>query len=262
MDVAGVRTLAEAVEHHRLIEAGEDLATKFQWGVSFLQANVGPAAAGRAYVVAAPTGVGKSFFSLLVAASVDVPSLVVSLEDDLDELGRRSIRVPERVAERVLVTTPTRSTLSAITASIIQAQEDYGTRLVVIDYINRVRYDGEGHPFNEAGEIALNFDELVALARELDFALIVNAQVGRPREGNKQYGKAVWNIKGSSAIEEHAHTVVMLSEITNDTIEARVAKTKSKTKGGTARFRHDAATGWLTEMSAEEVATDDEDELF
>lgn len=263
MAVACIARLTDAVEHHRLIESGEDLTTKFQWGVPFLQRELGPAAAGRAYVIAAPTGVGKSYYSMLIAASVDVPALYISLEDDVDEVGKRVEELSPNTLDRVLLATPTRSSLSIVEQTITQAHEDAGVRLVVVDYINRVHYDGDFRPFNEAAEIGLVFDELSGLAKELDFALVINAQVGRPREGNKTYGKRLFNIKGSSAIEEHAHTVIMLSELDNDTVEASIIKSKGRRKSGNVQhYRRTEPTGWLREMTREEVDADDGEELF
>lgn len=256
-------TLNDAVERHELIEAGEDLVTKFQWGVPFLQRELGPASAGRMYVVGARPNVGKSYFGLMIAAGVDVPALVVSLEDDVAELGKRAQALPKDVRNRVMVTAPISPALSRVTSAITAAHEEAGVRLVVVDYLNLLRYDGKFNSWSEADSIGNTITELLSLARELDFALVMNAQVGRPPAGTKGDGKpALWHLKGSSTIEQSAHTVVLLHEVDEMTIEAVVSKSKSTRKGGKARFRRDDRTGWLHELTQEEQAEDEGDELF
>jgi replicative DNA helicase len=256
-------TLNDAVERHELIEAGEDLLTKFQWGVPFLQRELGPVAAGRTYVVAARPNVGKSLFALMVASVVDVPSLFVSLEDDLAELGKRSQQLPDRVRDRVLVATPFSPALSKIKSLIVEAHEHAGVRLVVVDYLNKIRYDGEYKAFNEAAEIGNTIAELSSLSKELDFALILCAQIGRPPPGARgDFKPQLWNLKGSGSIEQDAHTVVILDTVDEQTIEARIAKSKSTRRGGTQRYRHDPVSGFLHELTTEEQAEDEGDELF
>lgn len=261
--VVALRTLAQAVEHHELIEAGEDLVTKFQWGVPFLQRELGPAAAGRLYVVGARPNVGKSYFGLLVAASVEVPSLVVSLEDDLAELGKRAQSLPAAVQKRVNVSTPISPALSRVADVITTAHAQFGMRLVVVDYLNLLRYDGKFNSWSEADAIGNNITELMTLARDLDFALVLTAQIGRPPAGTKGDGRPqLWHLKGSSTIEQSAHTVILLHERDEMTIEARVAKSKSTRKGGVTQFRRDDRTGWLRELTQDEQAADEGDELF
>lgn len=261
--VVALQTLTDAVARHELIEAGEDLVTKFQWGVPFLQRELGPAAAGRMYVIGARPNVGKSYFGLLIAASVDVPALVVSLEDDLAELGKRAAALPKNVRDRVMVATPVSPALSRVTEVIAAAHEEAGVRLVVVDYLNLLRYDGKFNSWSEADAIGNTITELLSLSRELDFALVLTAQIGRPPQGMKGDGTPqLWNLKGSSTIEQSAHTVIMLHEHDEMTVEARIAKSKSTRKGGSTKFRRDDRTGWLHELTQAEQSEDDGDELF
>lgn len=251
MGVAGSKklaTLADAVDVHRDVELGLDVQSRLSLGLPWLDACVGGTPPGSLVVVAGRTGTGKSFFSLLMLASARVPALYVSLEDSVPEVGRRVAGLRgERLGE-VALFHPHNPRLSAVITAIRTAVDERGAKLVVIDYLQLLRYDGEVAAWSQPDQIHNTLLELKALSRELGFVLVLNVQIRRPQPGYEMQPPTLFELKDSSSIENSAEVVVLLFEDEHGLVEARVAKSKfSSRRAGRQLYARDPNSGWLVE---------------
>jgi len=226
----------------------------FGWGVEFLDRELGPVIPGHVYVVGARTSVGKTFFALHVVSASSVPALFVSLEDSLSELGRRAAQIPPSRRAEVLVSTPVRPRLSAVLEAI---RASSGVRLVVVDYIQLIQYDGNVDAWSKMDQVRQILIELKALSRERGFATVITSQLRRPGvsvDGSSSE-PTLYELRDASDIENSAEVVILLHALNSNQIRVKVAKSKSTPSGGKALFRR-AQDGFLEEVSVNDSSDD------
>lgn len=241
-------TLADAVAVHRDVALGLDRSSVLSFGVPWLDGAVGGVAPGSLVVVGGRTGVGKSYFSLLLLGCSREPALYVSLEDGVPEVGRRCAGMNPKRREQVLLFHPHNPRLSAVLTAIRTAVEESDARVVVVDYLQLLRYDGVVNAWSQTDQIHNTLIELKSAARELGFALILNVQIRRPMQfGGELQAPTLHELKDSASIENSAELVVLLHEDEHGLVSARVAKSKSSKRQGRALYARDESTGWLVE---------------
>lgn len=209
-----------------------------------------PATPGTLVVVGGGTGAGKSFFGLKLLDLCLLPGLYVSLEDEAAEVARRvsDDMAPSRLGE-VLFVRPKKPRLSLILQEILKARESgYQFRLVVIDYVQLIQYDGDIPAWSQTEQIGMIIQEFKALGRELGFVVVLNCQLRRPNREAPDSFPSLWDLRDSSNIENSAEVVVLLCSH-GDQLEARVGKNKSGKTGATAWFQR-GPSGFLTEVAA------------
>jgi len=205
------------------------------YGLSLLHSC--PNTPGTLIVVGGRTGAGKSYFGLTLLAECSTPGAYVSLEDPPTEVARRVAAMPGHRLSEVLLVTPRRSRLSHICREIEQLFTDgHQPRMVVIDYIQLVGYDGEMPAWSQTDQIGLTIQELKAVARERGFVLVVLCQLRRPNREDFDGFPTLWDLRDSSNLENSAEVVVLLQAHEDQRLEARVAKNKSGATGGRAFF--------------------------
>lgn len=218
------------------------------YGLPFLDG--APATAGSLVVVGGRPGAGKSYFGLQLLSECVQPGVYVSLEDPAAEVARR-VRdsfSPARLDE-VLLCTPKRPRLSLICKEIADAYAAGARpRMVVVDYIQLIQYDGEVNAWSQTDQIGLIIADLKALARELGFVLVLLCQLKRPMREDRHAFPALFDLRDSSNIENSAELVVLLHD-QGDQVEARVAKNKSGKRGGVAWFDR-GPSGYLVPVPA------------
>lgn len=227
-----MKTLAQAVTTRT--DATKPPAL-FVWGPRFLDTI--PAVPGTMVIVGGRTGHGKSFFGLELLRSTETPALYISCEDPESEVARRAIGMPLARLQEILLVVPRRPRLSAVVRAIETAfAEGHLPRLVMLDYIQLVQYDGEVAAWSQTDAIGMIISELKALGRELGFVLVLNAQLNRPKE--RAYADDfpnLWDLRDSANLENAAEAVILLHG-PGDIVEVRVCKNKSGRNGNHARF--------------------------
>ncbi len=246
-----MKSLAEL--HTNTRENGGKVPGLFTWELPMLSETL--SAPGTMISVGGDTGSGKSMFGLRLMDSVDVPGLVISLEDPLETLGLRVREMRPERREAVWAVGP-RPRLSSVVAAIREAYDALlCPKIVCVDYIQLLRVDrSEYSRTDEIGEIIA---ELKYLARELGFVLVINSQLTRPRADNRDRRPTRWDFKDSSAIENASETCVMLFPHGKTTVEAWVEKNKAGRFGATAWFERDPRTGYLLPGQAPANDTDE-----
>jgi replicative DNA helicase len=239
-----IRRLSEVVAE---VRKDPYAAPVTSYGLSLLDSC--PNTPGTLIVVGGRTGAGKSYFGLCLLAECSTPGAYVSLEDPPNEVARRVEAMPRHRLSEVLLITPRRSRLSHIAREIEQAFADGHTpRMVVIDYIQLVQYDGETPAWSQTDQIGLTIQELKAVARERGFVLVVLCQLRRPNRDEADHFPTLWDLRDSSNLENSAEVVVLLRAHEDQRLEARVAKNKSGATGGTAFFKR-GSCGFLTPIT-------------
>jgi DnaB-like helicase C terminal domain len=223
------------------------------YGLSLLRGC--PSTPGTLIVVGGRTGAGKSFFGLSLLNHSDARGAYVSLEDPPAEVGRRIQAMPAKRLQEIALIVPARPRLSMICAEIAQAfEEGFCPRIVVIDYIQLIQYDGESAAWSQTDQIGLVLAELKALAREHGFVLVVMCQLRRPMRESAGDGyesfPCLWDLRDSSNLENSAEVVVLL-QAHEEELEARVAKNKAGRTGVTQWFAR-GAHGFLTPIVRED----------
>lgn len=198
-----------------------------------------PAAPGTLVVVGGRTGEGKSFFGLKLLEAASTPALYISCEDGESEVGRRATAFPSDRLANVWLAVPRRPRLSAILRLIASAfgEGKPNPRLILLDYIQLIQYDGEVAAWSQTDAIGITIAELKALGRELGFVLVLNGQLRRPSLGVSDSDfPNLWDLRDSANIENSAEVVILLHGPGAE-VEVRVAKNKSGRRGAAARFR-------------------------
>lgn len=91
---------------------------------------------------------------------------------------------------------------------IRQSVREHGTRLVVLDYIQKLRADEKHEKRNY--EVAATSNTLLSVARETGVALICLAQVNRESERDKDSVPRLGHLADSSGLEKDADLVILL----------------------------------------------------
>lgn len=230
----------------------QEAAPCLSYGLPFLSAC--RALPGTLIVLGGHSGAGKSYLGLKLLEASLQPGLYVSCEDPEAEVARRvSAYSPDRLADVVLCI-PKRPRLSLILQGIRDAYAaGYAPRMVVIDYIQIVQYDGDIAAFSQTEQIGMVLAEFKALGRELGYVTVLLSQLKRPLREDRSSFPTLWDLRDSSNLENCAEIVILLQDHGSQ-VEARVAKNKSGSRGTTQWFER-GPTGYLLPVSS----PDDED---
>lgn len=188
-------------------------------------------------ILAARPSVGKTALAAQVArnaAAAGFPVFFVSLEQSRQELAERLLcleggidsflvragrldgeqasalaaanhtlrDLPVQIDDRPL------QTLTRIGANARRLKRRYGTRLVVIDYLQLIRPDNPREPRQE--QVASISRRLKILARELSVPVVALAQLNRAVENRGDQRPRLADLRESGAIEQDADTVMLL----------------------------------------------------
>lgn len=224
------RTLQELRE-----EAKQPVRRGFYTGLYALDDLKGPLLPGEMEILAARPGQGKTALGMQTAihnAKQGWPTLFVSLEMKDRELVTRELCKLAKINSRDLrsgcldatdfanlseaasstigtplrVYAPAAATVANIRGMARHAHALYGTKLVVVDYIGRIRAAKE-QSRTPRHEIVQSFAEgLKTMAKELDVAVLSLCQLNR--DGDEE--PKLVHLRDSGAIEQEADSVVLL----------------------------------------------------
>lgn len=224
---------------HEAAEAGAwDEANSWDWGSPLLDHGTGGQVAGTVNIIAADSGVGKSFLCLHLASLSPFPSLVISLEESAAEVGRRGKHLPggPKAHPRVLVHAPSDYTFDDILATIRVAKERHNVRSVFVDYLQLIDYTGT-RPFTaRTDEIRNILLDLRMLAKELEIAIIVAAQLKEVLQGMDRDEPELKDLADSVSVKRLAWSVVMLWSCPADNLLCAKVKKSKRTAAGTRQF--------------------------
>ena len=264
-------TLAAAEEAYAVVgERSEDDA---DWNDPFLDKAVGPLQAGGLYTFAARKGTGKSYSLLRQSLLLTVPSLYVSLEDPLREVGRRVAAAPLSSAakERVGLFIPDRPRMSEVAAALVASK----ARVWFIDYLQVLQDDTGVDTFDRQGQIRNIISELKGLARANQASIVLAAQLRRPavggRDDDSTYtdfgpgpGKGeprggIFEIRDSSDTENQSEAVILIHRLGRTKFDQTVAAVKSR-GGGERRTFIRGPGGWPVARNEETAPGPDMDD--
>lgn len=174
---------------------------------------------GQLIVVAGRPGMGKSAFAFQIAEHVAQSETVAAftLEMQAQEIAHRALKYHEGLSDRLeaakrlidyklrLDDTPA-VTVGHIRLRCRRIQRKYGLSLVVIDYLQLMRGQGE----NRTQEIGSISRALKALAKELDVPVILLSQLNRNVEMRTDKRPIMADLRESGDIEQDADIILML----------------------------------------------------
>lgn len=190
---------------------------------------------GEYVVVAARTGMGKSFFGLnsVYQCALDgIPSCYINLENTPKNVQKRIWQMKSGVewqreypgisqhqvanmleswewAKKAPIQSYNiRRGLQTVLNTIRRAYYDHGCQLAVVDYVQKIKDERyRGDRTNELGSISADLRELAA---ELKIPIIALAQINREAEKTGSKRPAISEIRGSGDIEQDASTIMLL----------------------------------------------------
>lgn len=240
-----MKSLLQCVDAHRSYLRREGASKPLEWGVPFLDREIGPGMPGNVYIVAGDPNTGKSMFTLLLATSCREPSLVLSYEDEPPEVGSRVQHLPDANLQHVEVSFPFKAGILQADGTV-RAAAKAGMRLLIVDYLGLLTYDGGGPLWSRTDEIREILKVLKGWARELGLVVVLAAHTKR-REGQGKAAPKMWDLGESSALEKMARAIITLWEPERGKMEAVVVKSKSSPSGGRALYER-RQHGWLYEI--------------
>jgi replicative DNA helicase len=125
---------------------------------------------------------------------------------DGEHWGRMSGQMPAAAQQRMLIDDAAAVTVGQVRAKARRMQRKTGLSLVVIDYLQLMRGDGDNRT-QEMGSISRG---LKALAKELQVPIIALAQLNRGVEGRADKRPLLSDLRDSGEIEQDADIVAML----------------------------------------------------
>jgi replicative DNA helicase len=234
------RSVADGVTGmmERLLRASEGESTGIMTGFSGFDAMTGGLKPGQLVIVAARPSIGKTALSMNMAANIamshrQIPVGVFSLEMGFDELVDRLLFSESRISiakaktglnrselERVSSTASImsacpiyiddipRQTVSQIRSKSFDMQRRFGIGLLVIDYIQIMKGEGNSKNSNREQEVAGITKGLKALAKELRIPIIALAQLNRAAEGKERPTLA--QLRESGELEQSADVIAFI----------------------------------------------------
>jgi len=205
-------------------------------GLTDLDGIIGGWKAGDVYVFAGRPSMGKTALSVKFAHSLTfkhaVPTLVFTLEMtreqyllrtvaleaklssfDLQHHGQTEEEMERYEASRdalalvpLVVDGTAGISISTIRYRTRAEKRRHGIKVIVIDYLQIVTYDGE-NAWNREQEVARIADGMKSLAKDLDIAVIALAQVSRETERREAQRPRLTDLRESGAIEQMADVV-------------------------------------------------------
>lgn len=233
----GAMLTRRMAELSRAIETGEPLTRTVPSGIEVLDRATGGFPRGVVSVVAARPGMGKSLLGLVLAmnaqrrgdgahvfsfedssqaycdriiasacgVSVDALRSVEALRPGFREMQRTIgdiMRSPWLVCSQEAVSP------GEIGLTIQRNAVENKTAIVIVDYLNIIRYSGRR--MNRHEQIAETINELAKTARDLNIAMVVMAQASRKAEERADKRPMLSDLKESGSIEERAKLVIGL----------------------------------------------------
>lgn len=219
---------------------------------------------GQVIVLGGRPAMGKTALALNIATNVVEhyrdAVMFVSLEMDGAELARRQITQEAGRTFRQMRHDWSTTNVAAVQASIDrwknrplyvsknmnatthdlrlwagQIKRKQRLRLVVLDYIQLMRSDGEGESNNREQELSRISRQLKLIAKELDVPVLVLSQLNRGVEGRSDRRPMISDLRESGAIEQDAdvvlfvyrHEVYSKAEVDHGKAEVIVAKQRN-----------------------------------
>ena len=246
-DEFGIKgTVKDLVSDIDLMKSGEFLTDVVRTNVGRLDLFLGNGgiAAGEVLTLAAPTSCGKSAFALYVTLKVmseqDLPVGYFSFEMPQKQIMKRMIQTlsgvnlrniqegtandsqvkrfvdsAKKAEDLPLYTSHTVKSVDDLTSKARYLVRKKGAKLIVIDYLQLIPYNGKG---TKCEAIAGISHRIKQMALDLNVAVVLLAQVNR--EGAKrETGLSLYDLKDSGDIENDAD-VVMLMWPTKGDVEA------------------------------------------
>ena len=190
---------------------------------------------GQLDVIAGRTGMGKTSFAtglLYNIALGQVPSLMISIEMPSDQIVRKIMSSRLGIREECIaknefgeeeygrlssferefnnvpfyIDDNSRSLFDAI-ASIRRHVRHYGVKMVVVDYIQKVKAPRRDARYLEVGDTV---DDLADLAKRLGVCIVALSQINRGAEGRTAKRPQLSDLSESGKIEEAASRVFLL----------------------------------------------------
>lgn len=221
----------------RALESGERIDRSVPSGIRPLDEKIGGFPRGVVSVVAARPGMGKSLLGLVLAMNAKnrgEGAHVFSFEDSADSycdriiasacgVGIESLRdgnamrsgfrqmqitVNEIMSNPWLVCSREAVSPGEIGMTIHRNAKSNNTTMVIVDYLNIIRYSGKR--INRHEQLADIINELARVARDLNVAMIVMAQASRKADERSDKRPMLSDLKESGAIEERAKLVIGL----------------------------------------------------
>lgn len=230
-------------------------------GYAALDNYIGGFAAEKLYIIGARPGVGKtaSAVNFALHAARHAPVLIFSMEMASYELGFRVLAINSRVdltavsgirrlasdevvavAEAANHATPhgfyvdDRADLSAadIARTVRLAKKRYGVKLVVVDYLQRMKHDRRASE-NTAEVIEATAKALKTLARTERVPVVCLTQLNRQLENRPDPEPKMSDIRSSGGVEQEADVVMLLHPVDKPTAtEQQLKVIIGKQRGG------------------------------
>lgn len=271
---AALEVHALLMERERKLIAGEESEPGISTGFSSLDYRIGRMAKGSVTIVGGDVGAGKSGLGLAVACNVSRRlrgTVFAALEIPREELAERALASSSGVpvdnlfkgkftaedhrkltngmadmASMSLVFDDSTSHTSATLRGLIRRAEIRMRRpveLLVVDYL-QLMTPAVRPGANETEVIAQASKSLLALAKDLDIAVLALAQFNRDRKTRgKDSPPQIQDLYGSSQIEKDARAIVLLHEVSDQgadpaTIMAWVRKARGGGHPGSVEFQY------------------------
>lgn len=215
--------------HH----TGADSAPSIPSGLAWLDRKPGcELLAGDALIVAGRMSVGKSHVSLMLArarAELGHATVVVSLED-------QAARVTKRLSAgyahpSVYLSFP--SADSSAIESIVADAHDVGASMVVVDYVQLVRWSGGGAPWSRMHEIDLVFSALRRAVAKRGMLLCLLSQCGKPVDvSNPSVFPMPYEMSDAPRVLASKPEIILMLGVEAGRTGVELAKSKDAPTGG------------------------------
>lgn len=194
-------------------------------------------------VIAARPSMGKTALAMNIAVNVarELPVHVFSLEMRAAALAKRMLAFTGQVPLQKIVTGRLHSeedferlnagagilastnmlidetaslTIEEIVARAKKVKKEFGTKLIVIDYLQKIKFS---HGRSDVESITHISGGIKTLARELGVPIVVLSQLNRAMENRVSKKPVMADLRGSGAIEQDADLIMLLNrdEVSN-----------------------------------------------
>jgi len=214
---------------------------------------------GSVVVVIGYSNTGKSFYALHVHECLQVPGLYVGLDDLAHVTGSRAASLSPRTRRDTVVATPRPPRFDALARLLDTEVPQRHTRLVTIDYVQKVvgYRDGDYTPPSRPAELGAVMSHLKTAGERHGFVSLVLSQAKRPDTFSAKGGKlprlTMFSSRDASDIENDADVVLCLYPEGRDVLSVTVEKCKDGRVGEVRYFERDPVCGALSEFPESEL---------
>lgn len=189
-------------------------------------------------ILAARPAMGKTAFALNIAQQTAIKAgssvLIFSLEMSKEQLGQRLLAIQARVemqklktgtlerkdwdrlnmaldelhSSKIFIDDTAGISIMEMRNKCRRLKAEHGLDLVIIDYLQLMRYDGKADSRQQ--EISALSRNLKLLAREMDCPVIVLSQLSRAPEMRQDHRPVLSDLRESGSIEQDADIVIFL----------------------------------------------------